>query len=274
MQLTFAEPDARLSAYVSAYYHVRVDYPLIEDYERADVGYLRFMFEGHGAYRYPDHEDPDRPVMLLGPATGTASFTVTGPLDSFGCVLLPHFWGGIAPAGADEYANRARDAVPLFGDAVMRLHQDLAGQPDVEAMGQLMDAFLIARIKPLPDEHLRVIAKIGDWLSAFPIPSPDALYAACDVSGRTVMRIANRYFGAAPKLLARKFRALRTASRLLGSKGPVPDELVAEYADRAHLTREVKHFTGMTPRSLQIASHPIMQVTLHPDNFRMDAPWT
>lgn len=274
MKLTFAQPDARLSAYVSAYYHVRFDYPLIEDHERADVGYLRFMFSGHGEYRYRDHNDPDRAVMLLGPATEIASYALAGPLDSFGCVLLPQFWGGIAAAGADDYANRAADAAPLFGPAIEALHAEMAALPDVAAMGRLIDGFLISRIKPLPEEHLRVIAKIGDWLSAFPIPSPDALYAACPVSDRTVMRLANRYFGAPPSLLARKFRALRTASRLIGTRGRVPEILVAEYADRAHLSREVKHFTGLTPRSLQIASNPIMQVTLHPDNFRMDAPWT
>ncbi len=88
------------------------------------------------------------------------------------------------------------------------------------------------------------------------------------------MRLANRYFGAPPKLLSRKFRALRTASRLIGTRGPVPEALVADYADRAHMIREVKHFTGMTPRNLQINSSPIMQITLHPDNFRAEAPWT
>jgi hypothetical protein len=40
------------------------------------------------------------------------------------------------------------------------------------------------------------------------------------------------------------------------------------------MVREVKHFTGLTPRNLQITSNPIMQITLHPDNFRHDAPWT
>jgi AraC-like DNA-binding protein len=275
MKLTFAQPDPRLANHVSVYYHLRVDYPLIEDFERADVGYLRLMFSGRGHYNYRGgHSDPDCAAMLLGPATEIASYSVAGPLDSFGCVLLPQFWGGIAKAGADEYANRARDAAALFGPDIEALCAAMTSAPDVDAMGRLMDGFLVPRIKPLPKDQLRVIAKIGEWISAFPIPAPEALYAACDQSDRTVMRIANRYFGAPPSLLARKFRALRTASRLIGTRGPVPDALVSEYSDRAHMTREIKHFTGMTPRNLQIASNPIMQVTLHPDNFRMDAPWT
>ena len=275
MELSFATPAPELAPFVSIYYRVFFDYPQIEDFERADVGYLRLMFGGHGFYNYPGGQrDPDCPVMLLGPATTTARYSITGPLDSFGCVLLPEFWGGIVDAGANSYANRARDGVPLLGDEALSLYDRMKGMSDVEEMGRMMDAFLIPRISALPDDHRAVIAKIGDWLSCFPIASPEALYAACDLSPRQVMRLANRYFGAPPKMLARKFRALRTASRLIGTKGPVPDALTVEYSDRAHMIREIKHFTGLTPRQLQINSNPIMQVTLHPDNFRAEAPWT
>jgi AraC-like DNA-binding protein len=275
MELSFSMPAPELAPFVSIYYRVFFDYPQIEDFERADVGYLRLMFGGHGFYNYPGGQrDPDCPVMLLGPATKTASYSITGPLDSFGCVLLPEFWGGIVDAGANDYANRARDGAPLLGEEALALFDRMKGMRDVEEMGRMMDAFLIPRIRKLPDDHRAVIAKIGDWLSCLPIPSPEALYAACDLSPRQVMRLANRYFGAPPKMLARKFRALRTASRLIGTKGPVPDALTDDYSDRAHMIREIKHFTGLTPRQLQINSNPIMQVTLHPDNFRAEAPWT
>ncbi len=275
MELSFASPAPELAPYVSAYYHVYFDYPLIEDFERADVGYLRLMFGGSGFYTYPDgRRVPDCPVMLLGPASVTASYSLTGPLDSFGCVLLPEFWGGIVEASAESCANDACDGAALLGEGALNLFRRMKGVRDVVAMGKMMDAFLVPLIKPLPDDHRAIIGKIGDWLSCMPIPAPEALYDACNLSPRQVMRISNRYFGAPPKMLARKFRALRTASRLIGTKGPVPDSLSDDYADRAHMTREVKHFTGLTPRGLQVRSNPIMQVTLHPDNFRAEAPWT
>lgn len=274
MQLTFAEPDARLAPFVSIYYHVRFDYPLIEDFERADVGYLRLMFSGTGFYNYPgNHRDPDRPAMLLGPATETAHYQLQGPLDSFGCVLLPPFWGGIVDAEASDFANRARDAEPVL-PGIDDLWAAIKDASDVRQMGRMMDGFLLQKARALPQDQVAVIERIGDWLSCFPIPAPEALYRACDLSDRQVMRIANRYFGAPPKMLARKFRALRTASRIIGTRGSIPEELADEYADRAHMIREIKHFTGMTPRALQVNSNPIMQVTLHPDNFRAEAPWT
>ena len=275
MELRFTKPDSRLADYVSAYYHVQFDYPQIEDHERADVGYLRLMFSGKGLYSYPGgFKDPECPIMLLGPATATASYALAGPLNSFGCVLLPHFWGGIVEADANDFANRALDGAPLLGDGALALYDAMRPVRDVEEMGRMMDAFLIPRIRPLPADQLAVIEKIGQWLSCSPIPSPEALYRACDVSDRQVMRIANRYFGAPPKLLSRKFRALRTASRIIGTRGQIPDVLADEYSDRAHMSREIKQFTGMTPRTLQVNSSPIMQVTLHPDNFRAEAPWT
>jgi AraC-like DNA-binding protein len=275
VELSFASPTPELAPYISAYYRVYFDYPLIEDFERADVGYLRFMFSGSGFYTYPDgRRVPDCPVMLLGPASVTASYSLTGPLDTFGCVLLPEFWGGIIPATADSCANNACDGASLLGPDALNLFRRMKGMRDVAAMGKLMDEFLLPRINPLPEDHRAIIGKIGDWLSCMPIPAPEVLYEACNLSPRQVMRISNRYFGAPPKMLARKFRALRTASRLVGTKGAVPDSLSDDYADRAHMTREVKHFTGLTPRRLQVRSNPIMQMTLHPDNFRAEAPWT
>ena len=169
---------------------------------------------------------PDRPVMLLGPASIAVGYSMAGPLNSFGCVLLPEFWGGIVDASACDYANDARDGVPLLGEESLDLYRRMNGMRDVIAMGQMMDAFLLPRIKPLPDDHRAIIGKIGDWLSCMPI------------------------------------------------RGPVPNHLADEYSDRAHMAREVKHFTGLTPRGLQVRSNPIMQMTLHPDNFRAQAPWT
>jgi AraC-like DNA-binding protein len=275
MDLTFSQPAPALSAHVSAYYRIYMDRPVQEDTERADVGYLRFILSGAGHFEHRDGtRDHDHPVMLLGPSTQTSRWLITGALHNFGCVLLPEFWGGIVDAEATDFANRALDATHLLGPESLSLFETLQGMDDVVAMGKLVDAFLIRKIKPLPDDQLDVIKQIGDWLRCFPVPPPEALYDMTDKGPRQVMRIANRHFGAPPSMLARKFRALRTASRLIGTKGQIPEELLDEYSDRSHLSREVKTFTGLTPRQLQVNSDPVLLATLHPANFRADAPWT
>jgi AraC-like DNA-binding protein len=275
MELDFAAPAAGLAEHISAYYLYRFDYPLVEDVERADVGYLRFMFSGEGAIRYADRGAvSSSPVMLLGPSTAIAPYAITGPLWSFGCVLLPQFWGGLVDISAEEVANFALEGTSLLGPEVLDCFHDMIALPDIHAMARRVDAFLLPRIKPLAPEHIKTIRLIGAWLAQSPISSTDTLYGRAGLSARQVMRIANRYYGASPKMLARKFRALRTASKLIGTRGRIPEALYDEYADQAHMVREVKQFTGLTPRNLQITSNPIMQMTLHPDNFRHDAPWT
>jgi AraC-like DNA-binding protein len=272
--MELARVAAPLSPYIAAYFRMRFDYPRIEEIERADVGYLRFTLAGTGYYDYgPRERYYDCPATILGPSTKKARYALEGPLDSFGCVLMPAFWGAILDRDAHVYANRVTNAVDLLGAEAQMLSNTLSQAHDTATMALLVDSFLIARINPLPADHIAVIAAISDWLCQDPTPPPETLYAACAQSSRQVMRYANRFFGAPPKMLARKFRALRTASRIVGTKGRVPDSIVADYSDRAHMSREVKHFTGVTPRGLQINSSPIMQISLQPANFRAIAPW-
>ena len=275
MRLEFAAPSSKLAGHISIYYLHGLDYPLIEDVERADVGYLRFVFSGSGYYKSrTGKETLSTPVMLLGPSTQTVSYAVQGPLFAFGAVLLPEFWGGIIDMPASALANVIVDAETILGADARACFEAMRGMDSIEDMARCVDALLLPRIKPLPADHLETIGLIGAWLSQYPVPSTEVLYQRASFSDRQVMRLANRYFGASPKMLSRKFRALRTASRIIGSRGRLDEALFAEYADQAHMAREVKQFTGMTPRALQVTSNPIMQVTLHPDNFRHDAPWT
>ena len=276
MELEFATPSPALASVVSIYYRMRVDYARIDDVERADVGYLRFFLSAKGPITYASgprfHAEG---ATLFGPSSETARYSLTGPLDCFGCVLLPEFWGSIVDIGADDCANRCVDARPVFGPECAAHFAALSGLAHIDEMAKATDAFLTRRYAPLPEDQLSVIEGIGDWLRGFPIPATQKLYDSIpDKSERQTLRLANRHYGAPPKMLARKYRALRTASRLIGTRGAIPLELIDEYSDRAHMTRDVKHFTGLTPRQLQISANPIVRATLHPDNFRADAPWT
>ncbi len=275
MELHFLPPSPSLNRHVAVYYRIQIDQPVVEDLERADVGYLRFFRSGKGTISYARGEtDNAHHVALHGPSTETGAYVLEGPLDCFGAVLLPDFWTGIVDAQADECANRCLDARDFFGDDIQALYDHIAGLESFEDMAKALDSFLLMRITMVSADHRKVIDGIGDWLRLFPIPAPDALHDMLHKSERQVTRLANRHFGAPPKMLARKYRALRTASRLIGNRGNIPPELIDEYSDRAHMSREIKHFTGLSPRQLQINANPIVLATLHPDNFRAEAPWT
>lgn len=269
MQLTFALPSPALQRFIGVYYLLEEEFSLIEDLQRADVGQLRFFLEGQGYHAYANGERAEsHPVFLTGPTNSSNRFSITGPLRIVGISLRPEAWGALVPTDAHKLADHATDAVPIMGSAIENLLISLTAYAKIADIAPLLDAWLIRRIKPIRADHQAAIDAIRNWLAEGEFPHVDDLYARSDLSERQMMRIANRYFGAPPKLLARKYGALRTASRIFVSGGAIPDEALTHYADRSHLTREVRIFTGQTPSQLKTVSSRFMRATLSPDNFR------
>ena len=87
------------------------------------------------------------------------------------------------------------------------------------------------------------------------------------MSDRQLARIANRYWGAPPKALARKYTALKTASHIVARDGDVPAEALHHYSDQSHIIREVRRVTGQTPRQLRTQASSMMRLALNPANF-------
>lgn len=50
-------------------------------------------------------------------------------------------------------------------------------------------------------------------------------------------------------MLARKYRALRAAVAMMHGDPELDDMLVDGFYDQSHVNREIKYFTGMTPRA-------------------------
>jgi hypothetical protein len=269
MELTFALPGKAAERAASVYYQLVEDFSLIEDLQRADVGQLRFFLSGSGYHEFPDGERAHAtPVFLTGPSNRANRFSVQGPLRFVGISLQAAAWGGLIPADADALADRSADAVDMLGPEVLDLRRSLGACTTIDEMAPLLDAFVAAKMRPVPDDHARAIEAIRAWIADHPYPRVDDLYAAAPFSQRQMMRIANRYYGAPPKLLARKYIALRTASHIFMNDGTIRDRDDDYYSDRSHLIREVRHFTGLTPRQLKTMSSRLMRVTLASEHFR------
>jgi AraC-like DNA-binding protein len=269
VQLTFAAPHPDLMPYFSVYYLFEDDQPLIDDGQRADCGHLRIFMEGSGQQRMPDGRRIEScAFMLTGPHATASRFVVRGPLRFAGLSLRPRAWGGLIDIDACDILDSGCDGARLFAPTSDVLVDAMRSCATIAEMAPLLDAFFRGRVKTIPDEHEAVNVAIASWLKASLFPNVDDLYAACALSDRQVTRIANRHWGAPPKALARKYSALRTASRIMESGGTVPDEAQAYYSDHSHLIREVKRVTGMTPRQLHTISNVILRTTLDETNFR------
>ncbi len=250
------------------------DQVLIDDLQRADCGHLRLFLEGAGHQTTPDGKTVEvAQVQAMGPHLVASRFSVNGPLRFIGMSMRPAAWGGILKVEASALRDSGVDGAALLRAPSKLLLAQLKEQTNLADMAPLLDAFFSATIRPIPAEHSFLNERIRAWLAASLYPDVDDLYAACALTDRQVTRICNKYWGAPPKALARKYGALRTASRLLAADGELPAEALAHYADKPHLIREIKRVTGLPPRRLMTISHMIMRMTLHEANFRELQPF-
>jgi AraC-like DNA-binding protein len=268
MPVEFAAPSAALAPYISVFYLFRDDSERIDDIDRADVGQIRFMLRGSGAFTFANgNVEPSCPVILNGPGSGAASYRVDGPFFCFGAALRPLGWAAIIGTPADAFADRVNDGTAVLGDDATDLLNRLRALDTLADMVACAEPVFEAWVKPVDPDHVALIEKVRVWLADSAIPDVNDLMADLDWSPRQAVRLVKRYYGAPPKLLARKMRALRAATALI-EHGHVASDLAASFYDQSHMIREIRHFTGRTPTRLLGGEEPILRTTLTRANFR------
>ncbi len=260
--LRYAAPPEALRDHFGSLYHFSARRAAFEDRTRADVAQLRFILAGSGHYRFHDGRKADTPaVCMLGPTMGATGFYLTGPAEVIGISLLPLGWvaldGGDASAWADDLYDAGRD------QAFCDLLEALRSKGDLEEAKATIWAFIGARLQPVSPAIWRFVAATDAWLADEGNPRVDALVAATDLSARQVARLANRLYGGPPKLLARKYRALRCAAKIVIDRQPW-QELCdnGTFYDQSHFIREIKHFIGLTPHQLMTDPTDVARLTL------------
>ncbi|WP_420144103.1 helix-turn-helix domain-containing protein [Sphingobium sp.] len=265
VRLRYFAPPARLSAYFGSLYFFTISADHYADVTRADVPQLRLMMSGEGRYQFHDGMVAPTPqVCLLGPTMGATRFEVDNPVRLMGISLLPAGWASLHGGDASLLADRLCDMEAERGEVYRRLLDGLRGLgDDVDAMVALCWkelGWLVRALRPATWDLLRAI---DHWLTDEGSPRIEALVAATDLSPRQLARIANKYYGAPPKMLARKYRALRCSARI-ALDGTSWQQLCDEggFYDQSHFIREIKHFIGLTPHQLQTEPSAVAQLTL------------
>jgi AraC-like DNA-binding protein len=268
VSLDYAAPDAALTDYVSVFYSFRADVPRFEDDDRADLAQLRFMLKGSGGYRFADGHVQDGPeIQIVGPTMGVTHVWVDGPADVFGAGLLPAGWGAMIAIDASSLTNRVIDATELFGrelrDVADRLRATVSLDERV-AIGNALVHDLVARGHGQSRWFTRTV---DEWLQSSLSPEVDDLVAAARLSRRQVERLCKRLYGAPPKLLSRKYRALRAAVVLAKGEAGIAELLEQGFYDQSHCIREIKRFTGITPNRIQGDLNELTRLTMKRTEF-------
>ena len=270
--LDYAPPPTDLHNHLSVFYEFNADVPRFEDIERAGRAQFRVICAGDGEYRFADgHVQRAPAVHILGPTTGPTAVCIDGPVHMVGVGLLPVGWATLLDFEASLLVNRVIDAVELLGEAVRGATEAMCSAANFDErvrIGSALARKLIASGQSTASDFTRIV---DDWLVSGPSPDVETLIATCGLSRRQVERRCNTYYGSPPKLLARKYRALKAAIAL--AKGEDMGSLVAQgFYDQSHFIREIKAFTGVTPTRIREDLPGLATLTLKRSTFDQLSP--
>lgn len=252
IEVEYRAPPAELSPYVSAFYLFTTDEREFEDLERADIAQFRVILEGHGEVTFgTGSRQQFCTTSIMGPRTKASRIVAHGPARVFGVGLLPAGWAAFTGLHADKHINSVMDATQLLGPGVLDVAATLRACTTIDEMVQVV-ADLARRYsgnaKKVPHWFIQAV---DTWLNARLSPDIEDLEHATNLSRRQIERLCRQHYGSPPKLLVRKYRALRTANAIAKGKGDWQDFIDEGYYDQSHCIREVKEFVGITPSALR-----------------------
>ncbi|MES2058228.1 MAG: AraC family transcriptional regulator [Pseudomonadota bacterium] len=264
-QLDYAVPAADLSEYITLFYYFRADVPVFEDSERADHAQLRVRLSpGSAEYRFPDDSiQSPAEFHVIGPTSGPMQVRVIGPVEVFGMGVTAAGWAAMIGNEASSVLNRTIDASVLFGSARLKATATaLRAAPDNAARFAIGEDLVRELVREGDEPACQFARQVDGWLAASPSPEMEDLVTATGLSRRQVERKCNAMYGAPPKLLARKYRALRAAVAMVADSEDVDDIIARGFYDQSHLIREVKQFTGLTPRQIMAEPGVLQRLTM------------
>jgi AraC-like DNA-binding protein len=263
VDLTYFAPPAHLREHFGPAYLFTADQDRVEDVTRADFPQLRFMLSGAGDYHFLDGTiRPTPELCLLGPTLGATRFRVDGPLQVLGVSVLPLGWMALDLGDAGRIADGLDALDRMIGPETAGLFAKMRITEDPAVAVDALWSFLAARLKPVPDAMQAFVRNCDAWLSGEPSPRVERLAETTGLSSRQTARLTNRIYGAPPKYLARKFRALRCAAEIVLDGQDWIEKVDGTFYDQSHFIREIKHFIGLTPHQLKTEPTIVARLTL------------
>ncbi len=264
IQLDYAVPSAALADYVTLFYWFRTDLPVFEDVERADHAQIRFrLTPGSAEYRFADGKNQAvADAHIIGPTMGAFHARASGPVEVFGAGITPAGWAALFGVDASAAINRALNVADLFGAKAAHAIDWLRAAPDLASKATCCEAILLGLLSTRRPRTIQFVRQVDAWLSEGTSPEIDALVRATGLSRRQVERKCRALYGAPPKLLARKYRALRVAVALVADDVSFDEAIGRGFYDQSHMIREIKQFTGMTPGQMKAEPGALAQLTI------------
>lgn len=196
----------------------------------------------------------DEYARFYGVASGLSATTLAGDGWAVGVMFQPA--GGFLVAGRSmaDVRDRHVDLAEVLGPTSVPLTADVRAamtrprMPESHAAAMAPISAALRAFLPVDDEGL-LVNRIVEHVEGH----PDVLRVAqvgerFGLSERALQRLVRRRVGLSPKWLIQRRRLQEASARLRERPGTLAD-VAAElgYADQAHLTRDFRSVTGMTP---------------------------
>jgi AraC-like DNA-binding protein len=264
IKVDYLAPPTDMADFITAFYLFESDEGTLEDLERADMAQYRMIISGEARQKFHDGSEQEWPeTSVFGPRTRASTVIASGnPMRMFGCGITAAGWAAVMTLPAHACANRVIGASEVLAGQYIGLADKIRVAPNLREMADLVIErsrdLLGARRHSLPTA---LISAVNAWLDSSLAAEISDLEAATGLSRRQLERQTRQYFGAPPKMLARKFRALRAANAIAHGTEDWQSYVDGAFYDQSHFIREIKYFTGLTPSAVRNAKSPLSAAT-------------
>lgn len=264
MEFSYYEPCASLRKLVSSYYFLSLPFEAA-DVMRAEIANVRFILNGTISSDLMGEMSPYTQSMaiLCGPTHRWSNIHFSAGARVFGAAITPLGWCRLFGYSAEEAADRILPLEDNAPAASRPLMEAVFNAPDPETTVAAADKLFLSLVSDKWRIREDFLDQVTNWI-VDPEPNEiDHLLNNIDLSHRQADRLCKAYFGAGPKKLHRKFRALHAANRLTWMELTDWREIArASYYDQAHFIREFKEFNGRTPQEFINGPHILVRMTL------------
>ncbi len=250
MALEYYMPRADLRDHVRAYYYFSTDNPAIQPL-CAEMGNIRVILSGGGILHTPDGgKRHTTSAFLIGPTMSAYCMEAQAGTRVFGVGIRPKGWVALCGMSAQEARDQVIDLTSFAGGVARSSIDEMRNASSLAEMAIAADRFFAQILsKRAPQRTAPSYPHaLAQWLLDPNDLDLDTLISMMDVSRRQTDRVAKLYFGASPKYLQRKYRALRAADRIRAGETDWLAAAGEAFYDQSHFTKEFRTFIGVTPK--------------------------
>ena len=193
---------------------------------------------------------------MVGPTPGLSTRELTGSGWAVGVMLQPAAGVLVSGRSVDQLTDQVlpiTEATGIDGEAltddVRRTVGDAATDPDVQLRAVRVVEEALRALPPVDEEGLLVNAIVEYVEGDTNVQRVSQVCEKFAISERSLQRLTARRVGLGPKWLIQRRRLHEVAERLRGPEPPDLARVAADlgYSDQAHLTRDFRAVTGLTP---------------------------